>query len=495
MPGLPPLPVTGAVGVTVTFSQPGSSNAAQANTLIPEGSEIYRISAADGSPAKLVAFKDDVVYALAFDDSTLLAATGNRGRVYRIDVGAGGEGAGRFADVAHLEAAQGMAFASVAGGQIVGTSNSGKVYRLEDRPAASSTYTSEVFDAGGFAQWGRAEVQGSGTGYDLFQRTGNVENPAMGWTEWTSLAKDGSAKLAGGRFAQWKAVMRAGASLDSVGLNYLGKNLAPVVDEVVVQTGARVTPAVPTVANQTVQVSFPPGNGVALAAFVPDPNTQPLTAQKDRTGITVRWAAHDDNGDNLMFAVWYRGVGEKNWRLLKDTISERYMSFDSGLLPDGRYELRVVASDAPVHPDAETLTGERTSSEFVVDTTPPVPGVLTATLVPAPAARTKPAAKNLPATAISGNSAAAQSIHAVFSAKDATSPISHAEYSVDAGPWQYLEPVGKVSDSLEEKYDLTVPLTVAGNATTAIADDREHVLAVRVFDRFENVVSVKTVVR
>jgi hypothetical protein len=126
-PGLPPLPVTGAVGVTITFSQPGSANAATANTLIPEGSEIYRI-APDGSPEKLVALKDDVVYALAFHDGSLLAATGNRGRVYRVDTAVI---AGQFTDVAHLEAAQGMAFAAVPGGLLVATSNSGKVFRLE----------------------------------------------------------------------------------------------------------------------------------------------------------------------------------------------------------------------------------------------------------------------------------------------------------------------------------------------------------------------------
>ena len=40
-PGLPPLPVTGAVGVTITFAQPGSANAATQNTLIPELSLIH----------------------------------------------------------------------------------------------------------------------------------------------------------------------------------------------------------------------------------------------------------------------------------------------------------------------------------------------------------------------------------------------------------------------------------------------------------------------
>ena len=32
-------------------------------------------------------------------------------------------------------------------------------------------------------------------GYELFERTGNVENPAMGWSEWAPVAKDGAAKV------------------------------------------------------------------------------------------------------------------------------------------------------------------------------------------------------------------------------------------------------------------------------------------------------------
>jgi hypothetical protein len=476
-PGLPPLPVTGAVGVTITFSQPGSASAATANTLIPEGSDIYRIGA-DGSPAKLLSLKEDVVYALTYRDGSLLAATGNRGRVYRVDTAV----AGQFTDVAHLEAAQGMAFASGASGPLLlATSNSGKVFRMDAKPAADATYTSEVFDAQGFSQWGRVELLPEGaSGFDLFVRSGNVASPLMGWSDWERVANTGAVTVPGGRFAQWKAVLRAGAAVESVGLNYLEKNLAPVVDDVMVQPGARVPASVPQMQNQTVQVSFP--TAAAAQMFVPDANAQPLQAQKDRTAVTVRWAAHDDNGDDLMFAVWYRGVGEKNWRLLKDKISDKFYSFDAALLPDGRYEVKVVASDAPVHTDADALTAERVSGEFVVDTTPPVPGVLTATLVSA--------------TTKSGGTVqwTHQLIYVTFSAKDATSPIGHAEYSVDAGPWQYVEPVGKVSDSLEERFDFVADVPAPSDAEQ-VTNAKEHVVAVRVYDREDNAVTVKSVVR
>ncbi len=468
---LPPLPVTGSVGVSITFVQPGSSTAAGSNALVPDGSEIYRI-AVDGSPQKLLTLKDDVVYALAVRNGSLLAATGNRGRVYRVDTDA----TGRFTDIAHLEASQGMAFVPVKDGLLVATSNSGKVFRLGDAISSNATYTSEVFDAQGFTQWGRAEIRaGAAAGFDLFVRSGNVESPLMGWSEWAKIGPDGAFTVPAGRFVQWKAVLRGGSSVDSVALNYLQRNVAPVVDDIVVQPGARMNANAPPPNAATVQVAFPPAAGAPPAVtFAPDSGTSPLMAQKDKTSVTVRWMAHDDNGDELMFAVWYRGVGEANWRLLKDKISEKVYSFDSALLPDGSYALKVVASDSPDHTDAEALTGERVGEVFVVDTTPPVPGVLSATMV------------------LGATSAARPTIHATLEAHDATSPIAHAEYSLDAGPWQYLEPVGKVSDSLTERYDFTVTVPAA---TAPVADAKEHVLAVRVYDRYENVVAVKAVVR
>lgn len=473
---LPPLPVTGNVGITVTFAQPGSSTAAGANSLVPDGSEIYKI-AKDGTPARLLALKDDVVYALAFRNGALLAATGNRGRVYRVDVGMPGQ----FTDVAHLEAAQGMAMAPAKDGLLVATSNSGKLFRLADATAKESVYTSEVFDAQGYSQWGRVETRAEGAvpGYELWLRSGNVESPLMGWSEWARIGTEGSVTVPPGRFAQWKAVLHPGSAtgIDAVGLNYLTRNVAPMVDEIVVQPGAKVAAGGGTPPNTTVQVAFPQSAGSApVVNFQPDANTAPLTAQKDKSSVTARWQAHDDNGDDLMFAVWYRGVGEANWRLLKDKVSDRFYSFDSSLLPDGSYELKVVASDAPVHTDSEALTGERVSPVFVVDTTSPVPGTLSATLVPA------------------GTNASSTSsrIHAVLEAHDATSPIAHAEYSVDAGPWQYLEPVGHVSDSQTERYDFTAEIP---KAATPVTDAKEHVIAVRVYDRYDNMAAVKAVVR
>ena len=109
---LPPLPVTGAVGITITFVQPGSTTAAGTNGVVPDGSELDRI-AADGTPERLLALPNDVVYALALRNGQLLAATGNRGRVYSVDPAV----PGRVTEIARLEAGQVTAMAATRAGR------------------------------------------------------------------------------------------------------------------------------------------------------------------------------------------------------------------------------------------------------------------------------------------------------------------------------------------------------------------------------------------
>jgi hypothetical protein len=122
----------------------------------------------------------------------------------------------------------------------------------------------------------------------------------------------------------------------------------------------------------------------------------------------------------------------------------------------------VLASDAPSHSPQEALTAERESDRFEVDTTPPQ---------------------------VEDVKASVQSnmLHVQFRAVDSFSTIKRAEYSVDAGDWHFVEPVGGLSDAKSETYDFTLPL--AGNAAA-----QEHVIVVRAYDRFDNMNSAKTVI-
>jgi hypothetical protein len=462
---LPPLPVQGIGSVSVTIVQPESLRAANTSVSVPEGTDIYALTEGQ-APRKLWSGKDEIVYALAARSDGLLALSGNRGRIFRI------HDDGSYADVAHLQAQQGLSLASVQGaegmgGVLIGTGNTGKVVLLG--ASEKHEYASDVLDAGAFARFGRVEVEPSSAGYEIFTRSGNVEQPVRGWSDWQPL-QDGSVASPPGRFLEWKAELHKDGALGGVGVNYLPVNSAPIVDDLVVVPGARLNPQNSVSQNQTVSIAFPtPSQGSTVAFDAGSSAT--LQANKDRTGVTVRWAAHDDDGDDLIYSLYLRDDGETVWRLLKDKITDKAYSFDASLIPDGGYRIKVVASDAPSHTPGDARTGEKVSDRFEIDTTPP-------------------AITNLKAATQQGSCAGAdckQPFLVSFDAEDASSPIAHAEYSLDAGPWQYVDPVGKLSDSKTEHYEFRVEFEAGGKIG-------EHLITVRAYDRFDNVGVAKTVI-
>ena len=466
---LPPLPVQGVASITITVAQPQSLQAANASTSVPEGTEIYAL--AEGQAPRMVwSGKDEIVYSLASRPDGLLALSGNRGRILLI------HDDGSYADVAHVQAQQGLAWASTKGlhdtaSLLIGAGNTGRIYLLGS--TATHEYASDVLDAGAFAHFGRVEVEPGSSDYELFTRSGNVEQPVRGWSDWLPV-QNGAVASPPGRFLQWKAVLHPGGILGSVGINYLAVNSAPVVDDIVVVPGARLNPQNQInlqSQNQNVNIAFPTPNQNPAIAFDTSAS-QPLQALKDHTAATVRWAAHDDDGDDLIFSLYLRGDGESVWRLLKDKITDKAYSFDASLVPDGGYRIKVVASDSPSHSPGEALTGDRVSDRFVIDTTPPVITNLKVT----------------PQSTECGKTPCRKPLVVRFDAEDASSPISHAEYSFDAGPWQFIDPVGKLSDSNREHYEFGISLEVqVGNSV-------EHLITVRAYDRYDNVSVAKTVI-
>ena len=462
----------------------GVPNFAAANV---GNSEVYQI-APDGSPRRLWSSRDDLVYALAFDrEHHLLAGTGNKGRIFAINADASGD----FTDLLKGSANQITGFAKAASGNLyASTSNLGKIFVISSGPEREGTYDSDVFDARNFSRWGKVEVRGEGI-YELFARSGNVDNPDRNWSPWKKIdfaGKDpGSLDAPPARFVQWRAVLRPsgghGRSLvDSVVLNYRPKNVAPVIEEVVVQPGTRFGSSPKPITNVVTS-----GGDINSAPRFDAPPT-PI---KDPGSIGVRWSAHDDNDDDLVYTLFYRGDNESVWKPLapREKITDRAYSFENGLLPDGGYVIKVVASDAPAHSADESLSAEKESARFEVDNTPPAIADLNAALEAEPVS--PDGAKKAPVRRKDGNRntlAAGPVIHVTLRAADSYSPIKRAEYSLDAGDWQFVEPVGLLSDSKAENYDFVIPLPAGAPAA-------EHAVIVRVYDRFDNMGSAKVVVR
>jgi hypothetical protein len=449
---------TPAPGLTIT---PGPS-APQTSGPFPfpgggasGGSDVYRI-AADGSPTRIWTSHEDIVYALAFDSQgRLLAGTGNRGHVFAIS------GPDDFADLLKAPASQITAFAKAPGGGLyAATSNLGKVFVMGPSPEPQGTYESDVFDAKLFSRWGRADIRSSGN-VEVYVRSGNVDNPDRNWSPWKKIdvSKNGESGIPAARYAQWKAVLHAGSTVptvDSVTLNYLSKNAAPEIDDVSVQLGVKYQPS------PKIPGSVPDS---AASSFGGSHFESPMPSSHDRDSIGVKWSAHDENDDQLVYSVYYRGDGDTRWLLLKDNLTDKAYSFEASLLPDGGYTVKVVASDAPSHSPGEALTTCRESRRFEVDTTPP-------------------RIENL------GAFFQGAKVHVVFRASDNFSAIKRAEYSVDAGEWKYVEPIGQLSDAKLENYefDVTPESAKDGEAT-------EHVVVVRVYDRYDNMGAAKALIR
>jgi WD40 repeat protein len=451
-------------------------------------SSIYRISS-QGAPEELWSSRDDVVYALTLNsDGRLLAGTGNNGALLAID------GRGVFAQLAKAGSAQITAIARNASGKIfLCTANPGKVFSVGPEYEPEGTYESRSFDAQLFSQWGRLDwwspppatpsksvATSTEPRLEFFARSGNTEDPGKEWSRWFGpYSKPGShVECPPARFAQWKAVIhdgRPGDGIDWVGLAYLPRNVAPMIDGIAVQDpGVRTqgNTVIPTGQQPTVNLRMPQASnpaGVVITQSGPSPRfEQPPQGFMQKGYQSVLWSAHDENDDELRFSVYYRGEGETEWKLLKDKLEQKFYSWDGTALPDGAYYLRIVASDTPSNSADAALTTVRESERFIVDNTPPVIEGLQSTAM----------------TMRDGTLPPVRSVMVKFTARDATSNIERAQYSVDGGDWLLVAPAGNISDAPEESYEFTPGVLLPG----------EHTIAVRAYDRFDNVGSAKITV-
>jgi WD40 repeat protein len=484
-------------GTTTITNAPGSSSAQSTapSAFLPfppvVSSSIYRISA-NGAPDELWSSHEDVVYSLGLGaDGRLLAGTGNSGALLAID------SKGVFAQLAKSGSAQITGISGSKDGKVfVCTANPGKVFSVGPEFEAEGTYESRSFDAQNFSQWGRLEwwsprtaaesrtdssakkssAHGSEPRVEFFARSGNTEDPGKEWSLWSGPYTHSGTEMQipPARFAQWKAVIHGGQPGDGVdwaSLAYLPRNVAPVIDGIAIQEpGVRANANNIISAGQptTVTLKLPPApntSGVIITQSGTPPRFEPPPQGIQQKGYTtVLWTAHDDNDDELHYVVYYRGENEQDWKSLKDKVEQKFYSWDATSFPDGAYYLKIVATDAPSNPPATALTTERISERFEVDNTPPVIEHLQAEFRAA--------------------DKAGSSITLKFTARDAGSSVERAQYSLDGGDWVLVSPAGNISDAPEEHYELTISDPSAG----------EHIIAVRAYDRFENVGSAKTTV-
>lgn len=392
-----------------------------------EGNSVYRLD-----PAGFVTrvwTGPAMVFDMILEGEKLLLATGPGGKLLEVDPLTLEESTVLTVDTAEVVA---LAAADDDSVIVAGSTPSG-VGRLSSKLAESGTFISGVLDASQISRFGKLRLEGTlptGTTIRVSIRSSNNADPdGDGWSDWTPpvpASRFVDAPVPAARFAQYKLELagdgHATPSVDFVALAYQQPNLPPAIDSL-------------DVARPTVDSPMPVRN--------------------------VTWSSTEPNGDELRFDVFVRPAGG-DWLKVGSDLVEPSYEWNTQLLPDGRYEIKVEASDRISNPAGTARIARRVSGLVLVDNTPPVIG-------------------DIETSQINGTTVLK------FRVADRSGLVMRAEYLTGAtGDWQTLLPVDILNDSPDERYELIVPTNKSGGST---------VVSIRAADESGNVAHASVTVR
>jgi outer membrane protein assembly factor BamB len=384
-----------------------------------QASFVYKVSA-EGFVTEVFS-ETAVFFCLAGDSKELLVGTGNSAQLYVVQ-----PTSEEHKLVYENEQASQLTAVSVSGQDVyVGTSNPARMIKLSKGFAREGTYTSELVDAGQPAKWGKLQIEA-----DVPQdckilaacRSGNVKDindPSFSqWTEPKEVTGPIELACPLGRFCQYKLVLQ---SKDG--------HTSPVVREVAV--AGTVPNLAPRVESVTVSRLDAPG----------------------KTGtFKISYQVKDDNGDKLIYKIDFRKVGRPNWIEIEDAVEQDNFEWDGKTVADGRYEIKVTASDERSNTPQTKLTGSRVSDAIVVDNTGPIIKKFSV-------------------------SKSGKTVTLKLKVADEYSVIGKVDYTIDSNAkWKGATPDDLVCDTTEEDFTLVLDDLKPG----------EHVVSVRISDDLGN---------
>jgi len=363
-----------------------------------------------------------VFLCLACQDGKILVGSGNGAQLFSVD-----PEAERQAVLYEDEKATQITAATVSEQDIyVGTANPARLVLLSANYAPHGTYQSDLIDAGQPAKWGKLQVDADiprGCKVLVASRSGNVKDvndPTFSdWTDPVEMTGPVQLRCPVGRFCQYKLLLETNDGQKT-----------PIIREVAVAN------TVPNLAPRVESIDV---------ARLQNPGKEGV--------FKIGYKAGDENEDKLIYKLDFRKIGRANWIQIKDKIETETYEWDSKTVEDGRYEIRVTASDERGNTVATRLTASRISEPIIVDNTGPVIRKY--------------------ALEKSGRAATLK-----LDVTDELSVISKLEYTIDSNTeWKGTLPDDLVCDTTEESF------TIA----TDDLDPGEHVMALRITDDVGNV--------
>jgi len=410
------------------------------------GNAIYRIGL-DNYVTQV--FRESVmILSIASQEDKLIVATGNEGQIYRVD-----PLAEETTILVDLEPQQVPAMLVRDDHILLGTANPALLIRLDDAVARQGKYTSKVLDAAHVSKWGKLHLTAdiaAQTAIKIELRSGNVYDPDhSAWSSWSdpiTLNYDAQSQpmvpielpvtTTPARFLQYRLNLigdgQATPVIDKVQITYVVPNLKPRIESIQATYPRQFR-------SRTVVPGQPLSPGGAAGSNEP----------KHVSSLNIFWKARDPNNDQLTYQLEYRPAVIDKWLpLAEDLIVSKYV-WNTQLVPDGWYVIRIVAGDQASNTPDMAMTSSRHSDPVQVDNTAPV-------------------IENDVEVALANGKTTLK-----LTARDALSPIAAVHWAVDGdGKWQPALPSDLIYDSTTEQIEIIIDGLAPGT----------HVISLRLTD-------------
>jgi hypothetical protein len=422
---------TAAVGAAGNSKEKESEKGTPASAAPSPGSGencVYRIGL-DGSVREVFREKGLILSFLRHDDR-LFIGTGSKGQLFEVL-----EANKERSEIAKLDNGQIQRLLMRKDGSIVlAASDPGKLYVLQDRYVAKGSVLSEVIDAKLPCRWGSMTWQAdvpNGTKLTVAVRGGNVSEPDATWSPWSAEQDDPGQAVAhapSSRYLQYRVSM---ATSDN--------GLSPVLHRLSIHYAT---------INQAPEVT-------SLDA----PNLETQVSAKEPKKWKFKWSATDANEDELVYDLYVRKEGWKEWVKIEDGWAKTEYEWDTSTMPSGLYQFKVVASDRPDNREEDALAGERVSLPLAVSHEAP--------------------AVTLKVVQIDKNRAVLEA-----SAGADLVRLASAQYAINSGKWMNVFPADGLFDSRSAKFRFQTEALTPGT----------YVIVLRVRDAAGNTGSADAVV-
>ena len=435
---------------------------------------VYRITP-NGNAEEVFRLNKGLVFSLVSSEATnsIYVGTGNDANVYQIHNPLWKQdnikAEEHIATLFHLEASQILSLLKMDNNVLfVGCGNNGSILKVLNEFSPKGIFESSVYDTTVISTWGRISCISNVTGTSritLSTRTGNSKVPNDTWSGWEipkeyqlandvkSLANEYSGIISSpsARFIQYRVELYTSdnditPSLDSVCISYLPENQAPqLINIEISEKGTKQNASLESLKKSKNETK---------------PNSESIMKDKStkKKEKLITWIANDPDNDAMLFDVYYKEDDEMFWcPLAKSIKGQSSYTWKTSDIKDGRYQIRVLASDILNNPKGKELQSEICSYTFLID-------------------NTAPRIENINVSCKDNGS-----YIITGTVSDNISNVSSIKYAVDMNDWNSIFPIDQLFDYKNEMFQFQGKGLLKGKHTITInAIDSEKNLGSRI---------------